>query len=157
MNLDQQIQMLVNEAPQDTQTPKAIESIAPALKHIAERLKYEQYFLLQTYAQSWQVTTLSHRSQPDLKKRVIYAFAHLEDAMGFTQDRQLMALPLPVIPLIFQLLALETIDSLIFLETPGNAQIGVEIQRSELQHLIYQQLQEQRDTEQQNSIPPDIA
>lgn len=157
MNLDRQIQTLVSEAPQDGKTPKAIESIAPVLKQVAQRLQYEQYFLLQTPDQRWQVTTLSQQSQPHLEKRVVYAFARLEDAVKSTQDRQLIAVPLPIIPLIFQLLAIETIESLIFLEMPDNTQIGTEIQRKEIQHLIYKKLQQSRDKAQKSSLPPDIA
>lgn len=157
MNLDQQIQSLIKEAPQDGKTPKAITVIAPVLKQVAQRLKYEKYFLLQTPDQRWQVTILSQRSQPHVEKSVIYAFARQEDAMKSTQDQQLVVLPLPVISLIFQLLAMETVDSLIFLETPDNLQIGIEIQRQEIQDLVRNQLQANRIRQQKTSLPPDIA
>ncbi|MDB9446989.1 hypothetical protein PN447_11825, partial [Anabaena sp. CS-542/02] len=47
----------------------------------------------------------------------------------------------PVTHILFQLLALEPVDSIVFLETPGQTTHTVEIQRSELQNILQNQMQ----------------
>jgi len=59
-----------------------------------------------------------------------------------------------VVPILFQLLAMEPINSLIFFETPGQIGQGVEIRRQDMQSLIQAQLQQ---TQQTSAIPPDMA
>jgi hypothetical protein len=53
-----------------------------------------------------------------------------------------MAIPTPVTHILFQMLALKSLDSLIFFETPGNLKQGVEIRRPEFQALLQAQLKE---------------
>jgi hypothetical protein len=158
MELQQQIQALIREAPEDDQTTEVVERIAPVLYQLAQRLKHTQYYLLQSLDQRWQVTTLQHRSQPGLEKTVVYAFASSRDAAA-TGDRQLLVAARPVIQLLFQLLALEGVDSLIFMDTPGDHQTGVEIQRRELQELVQVQLRQSLPTLSlpNRTIPPDLA
>lgn len=157
MNLEQQIQMLIDQAPQDGQTPAAVRAIAPILKQVAQRLRQEEYYLLQTLDQRWQVTTLSHRTESDLSKTVLYAFARQEDAAAHAGRRSaLLAAPIPVLSLLFQLLALKGVDSVIFLDTPGDQQTGVEIQRQEIESLIQTQLQRSR-PQPGSRLPPDLA
>ena len=67
-------------------------------------------------------------------------------------DSQVTALQVPVTHILFQLMALEPVDSILFLEVPGMGDNGVEIRRDQLQQLIQQQLQQN-----QSQIPPDIA
>ena len=81
--LDQQMQALIDNAPQDGQTPLIMQAIAPVLKHFATRLQRSQYYILQSSDRSWLVTTLSNRSQPELEKNVIYAFPTLKDSHNF--------------------------------------------------------------------------
>lgn len=157
MNADQQIQVLIEQAPQYGANPADIMTIAPALKAIANRLKHPQYFILQTFEQNWLMTTLTHRTQPNLKKNVVYAFPTLKDAGSSPQaptDPQIIALPIPTIHILFQMLAMKPVDSIVFFETPGNFQAGTEITRQNLQDTIRITVQHQR---QKSNLPPDIA
>lgn len=153
MDLQPQVQALIDEAPQDGGMPAAIRIIAPLLQELAEqRLKFEQYYILQNLQGNWQLTTLQHRQKPGLEKTVVYAFANLQDATRSSRSADLVALPVPVIPLLFQLLALEPVDSILFLETMGDLDKGEEITRQELQQLIQTALRQN-----QPSPPMDIA
>ncbi|MGL4500685.1 MAG: hypothetical protein ACRCU2_16575, partial [Planktothrix sp.] len=75
MNLDPQIQSLIDHAPQDGTTPQIVEAIAPALKLLAAQLEHPEYYVLQTLDQSWVVQPFINVDQPQIKKRVIYAFS----------------------------------------------------------------------------------
>lgn len=153
MDLQPQMQALIDEAPQEGGMPAAIRVIAPLLQALAEqRLKFEQYYILQNLQGNWQLTTLQHRQKPGLEKTVVYGFANLQDATRSSRSADLVALPVPVIPLLFQLLAIEPVDSILFLETMGDLDQGEEITRYELQQLIQTALRQN-----QPSPPIDIA
>ncbi|MGB3308379.1 MAG: hypothetical protein WBG32_06950 [Nodosilinea sp.] len=157
MDLDAQIASLQQSAPNDGVTANAITTIAPTLKAIAGQLKHDQYYVLQTLEQGWMMTTLSNRNQPDTQKNIVYAYPTLQDAatgQAAIKDPQVMALPVPVVHILFQLMAMQPIHSLIFFETPGQIGQGVEIRRQDMQALIQAQLQQ---TQQGSSIPPDMA
>lgn len=157
MDLKAQIRSLIDNAPHDGITPQLITAIAPVLRAIAQKLRYSQYYILQNSKSEWVFTTLSHRTNSRLEKQVIYAFPTLEDATATPSaglDPQVLATAIPVTHILFQLLALEPVDSIVFLETPGTTTKAVEIQRVELQKLIQQQLQNHKPSRQ---VPPDIA
>ena len=160
MDLDRQIQVLIDDAPQDGVTPQVVRAIAPVLKLLGARLRHLQYYILQSMDREWVVTTLSERANPKITKCVIYAFATLKDVSAATdaEDPEVIAVPIPITHLLFQLFALETVDSIIFFDTPGDLNTGIEIQRADLQNLI-QQLQQNSSTPNSpfNQIPPDIA
>lgn len=159
MDLEQQIQELVEGAPQDGKTPTTVRAIAPVLKQIADKLKYSQYYILQTLDQQWVITTLSGQAESRIEKNVIYAFSSRQDVAAGSQMQQsfqMIALPLPVIHLLFQILALNTIDSIIFFDTPGNTKTGTEIRCQEVQDLIQTQLKRTR-LNLGSNLPPDIA
>ncbi len=157
MNLEQQTQMLIDQAPQDGQTPAAIRAIAPVLKQVAQRLQHSQYYLLQTPDQRWQTTTLRHRTQPELEKTVVYAYARREDAATHVgKASHLLAVPQPVLSLLLQVLALQGVDSIIFFDYPGDLDTGVEVFCQEIQMLVHQQLQQTVQPPRQ-PIPPDLA
>jgi hypothetical protein len=158
MDLDQQIQVLIDHAPQDGTTPRVIEAIAPVLKLIAGQLKHSQYYILQTLDQSWVMTTLSNRAQPDVEKNVIYAFPTLKDAQPYAQqDPQVMALPVPVAHILFQMVAMDMVSSTVFFELSGNLAAGTEVRREDLQNLINTQLQHSQGVIPHQPLPPDIA
>jgi hypothetical protein len=157
MNPEQQIRMLIEQAPQYGANPTDVQTIAPALLAIVGRLKHPQYFILQTLEQNWLMTTLTHRTQPNLTKNVVYAFPTLKDAAGSPQapnDPQVTALPVPVTQILFQMLAMKPVDSIVFFDTPGNSQSGTEISRQNLQDAIRLYVQQQT---QSSKLPPDIA
>jgi len=155
MNLEQQIQDLIDGAPQDGQTPLAVQLISPVLKQIAKRLKHTQYYLWQTVEQNWVVTTLNNQNDACLEQRNIYAFSRQEDALAAAAgsiDPQLMAIPVKVAELLFQTMALSSVDNLVFYDHPGNLTIGTEIGCQEIRSLIQMQLQKAK-----HQIPPNIA
>ena len=164
MDVDRQIQDLIENAPKDGTTPQLVKTIAPILKSLASQLQHLRYYVAQTDNQRWVVTTLSNRSQPELEKKVIYAFPSAKDAREATgstplQQSDLVALPTPVTHILFQMLAMETVDSTVFFETSGNLSNGVEIRRADMQRLIQTQLQQIQSLGKQHpsQIPPDIA
>lgn len=159
MDLQAQIQSLIDNAPQDGVTPQLMIAIAPVLQAIAQPLRHLQYYILQDMDHHWIVTTLSNRTNSNLEKRVIYAFPTLQDASTNTDaglDPQVIAAPIPVIHLLFQLMALEPVDNIVFFETPGTMSNAVEIQRHQLQSQIQGFLQTQQKPN-LSPIPPDIA
>lgn len=157
MDFDAQLADLLQGAPQDGVTPNAITTLGPTLKAIAGQLKHPQYYILQTLEQGWMMTTLSNRDQPNTQKNVVYGYPSLQDAansQASIKDPQVMALPVPVIHILFQLLAMKPIDSLIFFEAPGQTGQGIEIRRQDMQALIQAQLSQVQSAQ---SIPPDMA
>jgi hypothetical protein len=157
MDLEAQIQLLIDNAPHDGVTPQLIAAIAPALSAIAQKLRYPQYYILQSLKEDWVLTTLSNRANPKLEKRVIYAFPTLQDVSLISSaglDPQLIAKTIPVVNILFQLMALEPVDSIVFFETPGTTTNTIEVPRTDLQNLVQQKLQQNKS---QRSIPPDIA
>ncbi len=162
MNLDEQIQLLIDNAPQDGVTPQAIAVIAPGLKLLAGRLRHSQYYILQNFEQDWVLTTLSHRSAPGIEKRVIYGFPTLQDVSASSTaglDPQVIAVPIPVTHILFQMFALETVDSTIFFDTPGELSTGIEVRRKDIQNLIQVHLKQNPSAAiaSPTQLPPDIA
>ncbi len=157
MDLEAQIQLLIDHAPRDGVTPHLVAAIAPALRAIAQKLRYSQYYILQNSEASWVLTTLSNRTNPGLEKRVIYAFPTIQDISLISPaglDPQMVAKIVPVTHILFQLMALDPVESIVFLETPGKTTHTFEVRRTELEKLMQQQLRQERSPKQ---IPPDIA
>jgi hypothetical protein len=152
MEIDAQIQLLIDNAPQDGETPQLlVMSIAPVLRAIAQKLRYSEYYIQQSLSGNWVLTTLSHKTNPQIEKQVIYAFPRLQDVSLFSPaglNPQMVAHPIPVTHILFQLLALEPVDSIVFWETPSPTSNAIEISRQELQSLIQQQIRQ---------VPPHIA
>jgi hypothetical protein len=160
MNLDQQIADLIHNAPQDGTTPQLVEALAPALRTIAERLRHSEYYIVQTLEQGWMMLTLQQTAEPTVQKNVLYAFSTLKDVSNGPyglDDPGLLALPVPVTHILFQLFALPSAYSVIFFETPGNVAIGTEIQRSEVETLVHEVLRANATMPQKPDIPHDIA
>lgn len=156
MNLDEQIQALIDHAPQDGTTPKVIRAIAPALTTLARQLGHSEYFILQARG-SWIVTTLSHRLQSSLEKTVVYAFAGREDAIASAAlplDESMTALSVPTTHILFQMVAMKNVDSVVFFDAIGDGTNGTEVSRQNLNHLIEQYLQQYKSS---RRLPPDIA
>ncbi len=156
MNLDQQIQVLIDNAPPDGVTPQMVAAIAPGLKLLAGKLGHSQYYILQNLDQEWVLTTLSNRADPGVQKRVIYAFPSLQavPASAATGLDQVIAVPMPVTHILFQMVALETLDSTVFFDTPGSLTTGTEVRREDIQNLIQVQLKQITPP---SRLPPDIA
>lgn len=157
MDLKKQIQLLINNAPRDGITPHLVSAISPVLISITKKLRHSQYYILQDSEESWVLTTLSNRANPGLEKRVVYAFSTIQDVSLISPaglDPQIVPKIVPVTHILFQMVALEPVDSIVFLETPGQTTHTVEIKRAELQNLLQQQMKQQPRGSQ---IPPNIA
>jgi hypothetical protein len=154
MELEQQLKSLIDDAPKYGVPPLVMQrAVTPVLALLAQKLDYLEYYVLQNLEEDWILTTISKQNQPEAEKKVIYAFATLQDAAIFqgSADPSILAIALPVTHILFKLFPLQQVDSIIFLKNPGNLQSGVEIERAKLQILIQQQIQ------QLNKIPPNIA
>lgn len=157
MDLEAQIQLLIDNAPQDGMTPKLIVSIAPVLIAITQKLRHHQYFILQNSEQDWLLTTLSNRANPGVEKQVIYAFPTIQDIsliLDAGRDPHLLPTSMYVTHILFQLVAMKPVQSLIFIETPGTLAHLVEVSRFEIESQIQRQLQQSRG---KKIIPPNIA
>ena len=107
-------------------------------------------------------TILSNRNQPDQEKTVVYAYATPEDAQRAIPGEQrleVQVIGLPVIHLLFQLIALEPVDSLLVFEEAGDRSQALEITRSELQTLVktHLQLYKRRLPKPTPPYPPNLA
>ncbi|MFB2898205.1 hypothetical protein ACE1CI_35255 [Aerosakkonemataceae cyanobacterium BLCC-F50] len=162
MDLDRQIQVLIDNAPNDGRTPQAMRAIAPALKLVASQLQHPQYYVLQTLDDAWVLTTFTNSEQPQETKHILYAFPTLQDVTTQTsplENPEVMAIPVPVTHILFQMVAMDTVDSAIFFETPGNLSEGVQLRREDLQNLVQSHLEQEFPARQSSpgNIPPNIA
>ncbi|MDJ1179924.1 hypothetical protein PJF56_13730 [Roseofilum sp. BLCC_M91] len=161
MDLDDQIQALIDQAPQDGTTPRIIAAIAPALKALAQQLQHSQYYILQSVNQEWVFTTLRNNEEPEFTKKVIYVFPTLKDAAqspSAKDDPNLMAAPIAITALLFQIVTLP-IDSLVFFETPGDFQSAVEVRSEDVKNLIQSYLTQlsSGSAPPNSNIPPNMA
>ncbi|MGK7940350.1 MAG: hypothetical protein AB4062_09415 [Crocosphaera sp.] len=161
MYLDEQLEILINEAPQHgVPIPVMEKAVAPTLKLFASQLQHEKYYVLQGKNNAWLVTTLNNRKNPKQEKRVIYAFPTKNDAEEFQGiiNPEIRIIFLPVTHLLFQLFSVESLDSIIFRDLPRNKRHEVEISRAKLQNIIQQQLRRLKLTPKKNNpIPPNLA
>lgn len=161
MDLDDQIQALIDQAPQDGTTPRIIAAIAPALKALAQQLQHSQYYILQSVNQEWVFTTLRNNEEPEFTKKVIYVFPTLKDAAqspSAKDDPNLMAAPIAITALLFQIVTLP-IDSLVFFETSGDFQAAVEVRSEDVKNLIQSYLAQlsSGSAPPKSNIPPNMA
>ncbi|PSF36588.1 hypothetical protein C7H19_12975 [Aphanothece hegewaldii CCALA 016] len=153
MKLKKQLKILADEAPQYGIPFKVMEkAVIPVLVAFAQQLRHEEYYILQNKAGDWIINTLSHRHQPKIEKKVIYAFSTSQDAAQYQNTANSVAIP--VTHLLFQLFALGQIDSIVFLEKSGNLNDGVEISRTEIQTSLQHQLKQLKDS---FSTPSNLA
>ena len=153
MTLEQQLQLIVDDAADHGIPPIVIEkAIAPVLRLFAEQLHHLEYYILQNLTEDWVLTTIAN-PKLQLDKKVIYAFVSVRDAAAFQGkvNPDLVAIPIPVVQLLFRFFALQQVDSIIFLEDLPNLNQGIEIEREQLSHLIRQQI------EQLNRAPRNFA
>ncbi len=145
MNLDYQLKILKSDAPKYG-VPELVmsQAVNPILKEYGLKLRHPEYHVLQTQEGNWVVNTLSKRTQPELQKKVIYAFANIQDALSFSKTSENEATPIPmfVTHILFQLFATQQVDSIIFMITPDNVDQGAEISRLDLQNAIRSKLEE---------------
>ncbi|WP_309742853.1 hypothetical protein [Chamaesiphon sp. OTE_20_metabat_361] len=130
-------------------------AIAPILQQVAATLPQTTYYICQSSQGESVITTLRHHRQPDLEIKVIYAFIKVEDISNFdggslaTQS----AVEVPVIQLLFYLIAFPEIDRVVFLNNSKNLNIGKEISRQSLEDSISQKLK----PDSKSQLPPDVC
>jgi hypothetical protein len=137
MDLQDQAQALIDNAPADEATREGVEVVAKALSEVAQGLGHREYYVLQNFQQQWQVTTLQHRAQEDVQKTVLYAYAHLVNATQAGQSEDLIAVPVPIVQLLFQFFSFENVDSFLFLDNLHDPNEIREIALQDLQALVH--------------------
>jgi hypothetical protein len=154
MNLDEQVKKLIDGAP-DIESRKSVKEIAPILQQAAETLPQTTYYICQSPQGESVITTLRHHRQPELEIKVIYAFLNTEDISRFDGGSLVneSAVEVPVIQLLFYLLAFPEIDRLVFLNNSQNLDLGKEISRQSLEDSIEQRLQQAP----KSQLPPDVC
>lgn len=156
MTLEEQLQNLVNEAPRYGVPDLVMEQIViPVITLFARQLAHIHYYIMQTQEGDWLLTILSNRQDPNQEKTVIYAFADRNDAITSQQPSDTSPIPIvmPIAQILLQLFALDQVDSIIFIETPGNLTQGAQIHRLQLQNLIEEYLNRLTGSD----LPPNIA
>ena len=145
MTLNQQLQQLVEEAPKYG-VPAIImqNGVIPVINAFAQQLDYSQYYVRQTLDDNLLLTILGSQENPEIEKKVIYAFPSIEDAKEFPSnqidDTNVVAEELPVSQILFQMFTMKGVDSVIFLEQPDDYHKSKEIYCHKLQSAIKQNL-----------------
>ena len=154
MNLAEQVKKLIDGAP-DPESRKSVLEIAPILQQVAANLPQTTYYICQSQEGESVITVLKHNRQPELEISVIYAFMNTEDMSKFDSGSltNQSAVEVPVIQLLFYLLAFPEIDRVIFLNNSQNLDIGKEISRQSLEDSIEQKLQQAP----KSQLPPDVC
>ena len=154
MNLAEQVKKLIDGAP-DPESRKSVLEIAPILQQVAANLPQTTYYICQSQEGESVITVLKHNRQPELEISVIYAFMNTEDMSKFDSGSltNQSAVEVPVIQLLFYLLAFPEIDRVIFLNNSQNLDIGKEISRQSLEDSIEQKLQQAP----KSPLPPDVC
>lgn len=140
MTLDQQVQALLQDAPNDPEMRQITQIFIPMLKSLAGQRRHLQYFVAQTESGEWLRLSLINRTQSKQEKTVVYAFSTMEDAnslLDAEQDPPCQAVSIGLIDLLFKFFALNLGESLIFFEQPGDCQKGVEVRRSDFEDALY--------------------
>ena len=149
--LDAQLSVLINDAANYGVSPVVIErAIAPVLKAFASQLQHLEYYVLQNVQESWVLTTIAN---PQFgQKKVVYAFKSVRDAGIFAKTNQAdaIAMPIAIAQLLWRLVALQQVDSIIFLEDSHNLNRGTEVERNRLLESI-------RSAIEKLETPPHIA
>jgi hypothetical protein len=159
MDLDQQVQQLINQAPMDQHIRSGVRSIAPVLKRIAQTLPFKTYYLPQSNGGDWLVTTIQNCYQSTVTIDVIYLFADRNDGLEFSKQSSFIGKveSVPIIQFLFEVSTIESIDRVIFFNQKGNLNQGQELDRTYIQTLINEQLEKTFFEQTINNLPPDIC
>jgi hypothetical protein len=154
MNIDQQIQSLIDGAP-DRESRSSVMAIAPTLQQFAATLPQSEYYIFQSPQGEWAVTTLQHRQQ-NMEISVIYAFNNVRDLQKFEKSGLNLgaAAKMPIVQLLFDLLAYPDLDRIVFLTDSKNLDRGREISRQELEAAIVKEIYNSANRSQ---LPPDVC
>jgi hypothetical protein len=137
--LDQQIQILLKDAPNDPEMRQITEIFIPVLRRLASKFRYTEYYVLQSSDQGWVSFDLSYRTQSHVEKTAIYAFSSADDvALSIsTQDLQgLVVESIGIVDLLFQFFAFHLAQSLVVFEVPNDPKQAIELARRDIEHLV---------------------
>ncbi len=157
MTLNQQLQNLVEEAPNYGVPAIIMENgVIPVISAFAQQLNYSQYYLRQTLDSNLLLTILASKQNPEVEKKVIYAFPTIQDAKDFPDstinESEIMAQQLPITQILFQMFTMKGVDSIIFLDLPNDYQQSQEIYCHKLQSAIKQNLSNLVNTDSPSNI-----
>lgn len=143
MELEQQFQQLINEAPQYGVPSSIMElGVVPVLKLYAEKLNHQEYYLRQTLEDNLVLTVLANKDYPEIERKVIYAFPSVRDAARIqdSNDAQVVAKAFPTSQILFQMFTMKGVDSIVFVDQPNDLKQSKEIVCQDFQKAIQQQL-----------------
>ena len=155
MDIEHQIQALIEGAPPEANIKQAIQAVSPVIRTVAQQLQHLEYYILQSVNNQWLQATVARKDNPAQPKRVIYAYPSLAAAAGdklAKSNPDLMALPVPLARLLFQLPSIEPVDSLIFLETERRDR-AIEVRRQDIKNMFQAHLTQNMKPQ----VPPNIA
>jgi hypothetical protein len=141
MDIQAQVQTLIDEAPSDAAAQEGIRIVAVILGEVAQTFKHPQYYVLQSFQQQWQVTTLQHHAQ-DVQKTVLYAYGHLADATRVGRSEDLIAVPVPIVQLLFHFFSFNEVESLLVVDEANQLEQIQELKRQDLQTIVENALQQ---------------
>jgi hypothetical protein len=151
--LASQVQVLIQDAPSDSQTRQLVEIVANTLALFARKhLNASHYYLVQDASGAWLKNMLIHRTQSTVEKTAIFIFLTLEDAskeIDRLQNIQLSAHKIPVIDLLFRFWTLNLSDSLILDINSGAT--SLEITRSKISEALKSAQKNVQSSEQERS------
>jgi|688.fasta_scaffold07852_11 hypothetical protein len=147
MNLKSQLQELSKGLQGIMSTVAIKKAIIPVMVSYAKRVKRGHFFVWTSPEQEWIVTTLCHRLDPSLEKRVVYAFTSTQDAKKHEDfdDPGLRVVEVPIVLIFTKLLVSEGLDSIIFFPHRGNVKQGLELEKSQFLELIKDRLRQVED------------
>jgi hypothetical protein len=148
MNLDTQLQLLIDGAP-DAESRMSVIAIGSILKQIAETFGHEDYFICQSAAGDWSITTMRHKDRSD-EIQVLYAYSKPELVPIEGDD---IAFRMPIIRLLFEVLAIPAIDRVFFVHNSDESKGLRTIGREDLERSISEHLQKIQKTD----LPPDLC
>ncbi|MBD2393713.1 hypothetical protein VKI21_14880 [Cyanobacterium aponinum UTEX 3222] len=145
MNLDQQLQNLIQEAPNYGVPAVIMENgVIPIINAFAQQLGHQEYYLRQTLDNNLVLTILGSDQHPELEKKVIYAFPSVQSAAQFPDSKidspDIVAQQVPVSQILFQMFTMKGVDSVIFVDEPNQYQQSKEVYCDKLQSAIRQNL-----------------
>jgi hypothetical protein len=154
MTINHQIQSLIDGAP-DPESRASVIALAPILQQFAAQLPQSKYYIAQSPQGEWVVTTLQHRQQ-NVEIKVIYAFNNIRDFQNFEAGELNLgtAIEMPIVQLLFDLLAFPDLDRIIFLTDSSHLDRGREISRQELETAIVTAI---HNAANRSTLPPDVC
>lgn len=141
MDIQAQVQTLIDEAPSDAAAQEGIQVVAVILGEVAQTFKHLQYYVLQSFQQQWQITTLQYRDQ-NVQKTVLYAYGHLADATRMGRSEDLIAVPVPIVQLLFHFFSFNEVESLLVVDEINNPEKIQELKQEDLQTIVENALQQ---------------